>query len=110
VLAVSERSLRSEASLAELTYALDLRRPFLAVRIDNVELTAAPEKIRRTHLVGGGLFFRGDNAVQLWNTRTGERVTTLAKWGKQAMSVAFAPTGDTLAVGTEGAVAVWRFD
>jgi predicted NACHT family NTPase len=51
VLAVSEHSLRSEACLAELTYALDLRRPFLAVRVDDVELTAAPEKIRRIQLV-----------------------------------------------------------
>ena len=46
VLAVSARSLESEACLAEWEYALDLARPFLPVRIDATEWTAAPDRMR----------------------------------------------------------------
>ena len=51
VLALSENSLRSEACLAELTYAVALRRPLLAVRVEAIELSAAPESVRRTQVI-----------------------------------------------------------
>ena len=51
VLAVSQDSLRSEACLAEVSYAVALKRPLLAVHIDESDLSAAPEHVRRTHVV-----------------------------------------------------------
>ena len=51
VLAVSQDSLRSEACLAEVSYAVALQRPLLAVHIDESDLSAAPEHVRRTHVV-----------------------------------------------------------
>jgi len=48
VLAVSGRSLQSEACLAEWGYAVDLARPFLPVRIDATEWTGAPDRMRQS--------------------------------------------------------------
>jgi hypothetical protein len=48
VLAVSARSLDSEACLAEWEYAVDLVRPFLPVRIDATDWTAAPDRMRQS--------------------------------------------------------------
>jgi hypothetical protein len=48
VLAVSARSLDSEACLAEWEYAVDLARPFLPVRIDATDWTGAPERMRQS--------------------------------------------------------------
>ncbi|HEY4611204.1 MAG TPA: toll/interleukin-1 receptor domain-containing protein, partial [Ilumatobacteraceae bacterium] len=48
VLAVSARSLDSEACLAEWEYAVDLARTFLPVRIDATEWTAAPDRMRQS--------------------------------------------------------------
>lgn len=48
VLAVSVHSLESEACLAEWAYAMELNRPFLPVRIDQTDWTAAPEKMRQS--------------------------------------------------------------
>lgn len=66
VLAVSEDSLRSEACLAEVSYAVALQRPFLAVHIDESDLSAAPENVRRTHVVA-------------FQTRNPDNVKALAK-------------------------------
>lgn len=51
VLAVSRHSLRSEACLAESSYATALDRPFLAVRVDDADLVAAPAAIRHRQLI-----------------------------------------------------------
>lgn len=51
VLAVSDRSVRSIACLAEMRYALELRRPFLPVVVGDVDLRAAPVEVSRSHLV-----------------------------------------------------------
>ena len=48
ILAVSALSLESEACLAEWQYAVDLARPFLPVRIDATEWTAAPDRMRQS--------------------------------------------------------------
>src|SRR4051812_38327630 len=48
VLAVSAASLASEACLAEWEYAVDLARPFLPVRIDATDWTAAPDRMRQS--------------------------------------------------------------
>jgi len=48
VLAVSATSLASEACLAEWEYAVDLARPFLPVRIDATDWTAAPDRMRQS--------------------------------------------------------------
>src|SRR3954454_6060183 len=48
VLAVSATSLASEACLAEWEYAVDLARPFLPVRIDGTDWTAAPDRMRQS--------------------------------------------------------------
>jgi serine/threonine kinase PknH len=51
VLAVSRHSLRSEACLAESSYATALDRPFLSVRLDDTDLVAAPAAIRQRQLI-----------------------------------------------------------
>jgi TIR domain len=51
VLAVSDRSLRSIACLAEMRYALDLRRAFLPVVVGDVDLRAAPVEVSRAQFV-----------------------------------------------------------
>ena len=66
VLAVSQASLRSEACLAEVRYAVALQRPLLAVHIDEFDLSAAPEEVRRTHVVA-------------YQTRNPDSVKALAK-------------------------------
>jgi hypothetical protein len=48
ILAVSALSLDSEACLAEWEYAVALARPFLPVRIDATEWTAAPDRMRQS--------------------------------------------------------------
>jgi hypothetical protein len=48
VLAVSVHSLASEACLAEAEYATAVHRPFLPVRIDDVDMTSAPKLLRDT--------------------------------------------------------------
>ena len=50
VLALSDHSLTSEACLAEMSYAQELRRPFLAVRIRDQTLPS-PDKVRETQIV-----------------------------------------------------------
>jgi hypothetical protein len=51
VFAMSTSSLRSEACLAETSYAAAVGRPILAVRIGDVEMAAAPDEIRRTQVI-----------------------------------------------------------
>jgi len=51
ILAVSALSLESEACLAEWQYAVDLARPFLPVRIDATEWTAAPDRMRQSQRI-----------------------------------------------------------
>ncbi len=51
VLAVSRHALSSEACLAESSYATSVARPLLAVRVDKVDVVAAPAAIRRTQLI-----------------------------------------------------------
>jgi hypothetical protein len=51
VLAISTHSLASEACLAEWAYAVDLARPFLPVRIDDSDWTAAPTGMKQTQHV-----------------------------------------------------------
>ena len=48
ILAVSRHSLVSEACLSELEYAAAVSRPFLPVRIDDTDLTNAPDRLRST--------------------------------------------------------------
>jgi TIR domain len=48
IFAVSRHSLASEACLSECDYAADVNRPFLPVRIDDVDMTNAPERLRNT--------------------------------------------------------------
>ena len=51
VLAVSRHSLASEACLAECEYSAAVNRPFLPVRIGEVDLATAPERLRNTQLI-----------------------------------------------------------
>jgi hypothetical protein len=51
VLALSRHSLASEACLAECEYSAAVNRPFLPVRIGEVDLAATPERLRNTQLI-----------------------------------------------------------
>src|SRR6476659_4598452 len=51
ILAVSALSLESEACLAEWEYAVDLDRPFLPVRVDSTDWTAAPDRMRQSQRI-----------------------------------------------------------
>lgn len=51
VLAVSRHSLASEACLAECEYSAAVNGPFLPVRIGEVDLATAPERLRNTQLI-----------------------------------------------------------
>ena len=51
VVALSRASVISEACLSEAAYAQQLERPFLAVRIDNVDDRAAPAWIRQRQIL-----------------------------------------------------------
>ena len=51
VLALSDSSVGSDACSAETEYAVALRRPFVAVRVADVTLAAAPAHIRRTQVI-----------------------------------------------------------
>lgn len=59
VLAISVHSLDSEACLAETEYAVAVNRPFLPVRLDDIDMTAAPERLRSTQHID---FKRNDAA------------------------------------------------
>jgi hypothetical protein len=48
VLAISAHSLASEACLSEWAYAEELARPFLPIRIDDSDLTSAPDAMKQT--------------------------------------------------------------
>jgi TIR domain len=51
IFAISEGSVRSEACLTELSYAIALGKPVLPVRIDNVDASTFPDPLRRLHFV-----------------------------------------------------------
>lgn len=51
VLAVSRHSVASGACLTESEYAMEIKRPFLAVRVGKVDVLSLPEAIRRLQLI-----------------------------------------------------------
>ncbi len=51
VLAVSRSSLASEACLSELHYSLAVGRHLLPVKVAPVDLAAAPDEVRQTHVI-----------------------------------------------------------
>jgi RNA polymerase sigma factor (sigma-70 family) len=51
-----------------------------------------------------------DNAVRLWDVRTGQAHTALRKRARAVRAVAFSPDGQRIATGDENAVRIWDLD